>query len=93
MRPPAQFVDPVLQEVFWHRHTLNIPSPLQNFEGVNNVNGVLPPDTNGDVGPNHYMQWVNLSFAIYSKTGALALWTRCRQHALDWIWRRLPDIQ
>ncbi|MEZ4771002.1 MAG: hypothetical protein R2844_21610 [Caldilineales bacterium] len=32
---------------------------------------MLPPDTNGDVGPNHYMQWVNLSFAIYSKTGAL----------------------
>ena len=29
----------------------------------------LPPDTEGDVGPNHYMQWVNLHFAIYTKTG------------------------
>ena len=28
-----------------------------------------PPDTNGAVGPNHYVQWVNESFAIFSKTG------------------------
>ena len=47
------------------------PATIANFDGVNNVNGVLPPDTNGDVGLNHYMQWVNLSFAIYSKTGTL----------------------
>ncbi len=31
--------------------------------------GCLPPDTEGDVGPNHYMQWVNSHFAIYTKTG------------------------
>ncbi|MEA3477079.1 MAG: hypothetical protein U9R60_02780, partial [Bacteroidota bacterium] len=43
----------------------------QNFDGVNNVNGVYPPDTDGDVGPNHYFQMVNLSFAIYDKTGNL----------------------
>jgi len=49
----------------------NAPATIVNFDGVNNVNGVLPPDTNGDVGPNHYMQWVNLTFAIYSKTGTL----------------------
>jgi hypothetical protein len=30
-----------------------------------------PPDTNGDVGPNHYIQAVNTSYAIYSKTGTL----------------------
>lgn len=40
-----------------------------NFEGVNNVNGVLPPDTVGDIGPNHYVQMVNLSFAVYSRNG------------------------
>ena len=39
------------------------------FEGVGNGDGVLPPDTNGDVGPNHYIQWVNLTFAIYDKQG------------------------
>jgi hypothetical protein len=46
-----------------------MPSPIQNWEGINNVSGVLPPDTQGDVGPNHYVQWVNLAFAIYNKTG------------------------
>jgi Carboxypeptidase regulatory-like domain/S-layer homology domain len=47
----------------------NMPAPIVNFEGVNNINGVLPPDTQGDVGPNHFIQWVNLSFSIYDKTG------------------------
>lgn len=48
-----------------------MPTPLVNFAGVSNVNGVLPPDTQGDVGPNHYVQWVNLSYAIYNKSGTL----------------------
>ncbi len=50
---------------------LAMPVPIQNFEGVSNVNGVHPPDTQGDVGPNHYVQWVNLSFAIWDKEGNL----------------------
>ena len=45
-----------------------VPAPLLTFEGINNLTGGLPPDTNGDVGANHYMQWVNISFAIYDKT-------------------------
>ena len=28
-----------------------------------------PPDTEGDVGPNHYMEWVNAHYAVYTKTG------------------------
>jgi len=55
-----------------------MPSPIQGFEGVNNNDNqiltgsaVLPPDTNGDVGPNHYVQWVNNSFAIWNKSGTL----------------------
>lgn len=47
-----------------------MPGPLGTFEGVNNVNGVLPPDTNGDIGPNHYVQTVNLAFAVYDRAGA-----------------------
>ncbi len=47
------------------------PPPILNFEGINNVNGVLPPDTEGAVGKNHYVQVVNLSFAIYNKDGTL----------------------
>jgi hypothetical protein len=49
----------------------NVINPLVSFEGVNNRNGVLPPDPTGDIGPNHYVQAVNLSFAIYSRTGTL----------------------
>ena len=44
-----------------------MPTPSRSIEGISNTNGVLPPDTNGDVGPNHFVQWVNLSFAVYSK--------------------------
>src|SRR5439155_8706662 len=64
----AGFIDPVAQT---SPSLSNVPSTSTNFEGVGNVDAVLPPDTNGDVGPNHYVQWVNLSFAIYSKSGAL----------------------
>ncbi len=43
--------------------------PVVNIDGVGNVNGVYPPDTDGDVGPNHYFQMINLSFAIFDKEG------------------------
>ena len=29
---------------------------------------VAPPDTTGDVGPSHYVQWVNLRYSIYTLT-------------------------
>src|SRR5262245_29232093 len=32
----------------------SMPAPLLSFDGVANLNNVAPPDTNGDVGPNHY---------------------------------------
>jgi len=48
----------------------SMPSASTNFEGVNNVDNVLPPDTNGDVGPNDYVQWANLHFEIFDRTGA-----------------------
>jgi len=46
-----------------------IDGPTINFEGVNNRNGVIPPDTQGDVGPDHYFQVVNVSFQIWNKNG------------------------
>ena len=48
-----------------------MPGPLQNFEGIGNVNAMLRPDTAGDVGPNHYMEFVNLAFGIFNKSGSL----------------------
>ncbi|HEX6475126.1 MAG TPA: carboxypeptidase regulatory-like domain-containing protein, partial [Candidatus Limnocylindria bacterium] len=47
----------------------SMPDFDNDFEGLGNDAGVLPPDTNGDVGPDHYMQWINLQFAIYDKDG------------------------
>ncbi|HST05354.1 MAG TPA: hypothetical protein VLQ48_11540 [Chloroflexia bacterium] len=63
--PPV--TDPAVQYTFGSQ--LMAPSPAQNFEGVGNRNGVYPPDTNGDVGPNHYVQIVNLSLQIFNKSG------------------------
>jgi hypothetical protein len=48
-----------------------MPAPSRSFEGLSNVDGALRPDTSGDVGPNNYMQWVNLSFAIFNKQGQM----------------------
>ena len=60
--------DATLQD--WHGVTA-MPSPVQNWAGINNgSNTVRPPDTQGDVGTGHYIQWVNLRFQIWSKTGA-----------------------
>jgi hypothetical protein len=49
-----------------------------NFEGLSNQDNfnllggrVNPPDPNGEVGRNHYVESVNLTFAVYSKTGTL----------------------
>ena len=50
------------------------PTPSASFEGLSfNLNGDgHPPDTNGDVGPNHYIQTINTSVGIYDKaTGSL----------------------
>lgn len=44
---------------------------LNNFEGVHNVNNLPNPDTEGDVGLNHYMQIVKSSFGIWDKSGNL----------------------
>ena len=65
-----QDVDPVVQRSAGRGE--DIPSPGVSFDGMTNpCNGCAPPDPNGAVGPNHYVQMVNISFAIYSKTGSL----------------------
>lgn len=41
----------------------------KNFAGQVNTSGVAPPDTQGDVSLDYYMQMVNLSFQIWDKNG------------------------
>jgi hypothetical protein len=48
-----------------------IPGPNVSFDAFTTLCGCSPPDSDGDVGPNHYIVMVNLHFAIYSKAGAL----------------------
>jgi hypothetical protein len=58
--------DPVVQRT---QSDIEIPGPLQTFNGPSNISGVAPPDPNGDVGPNHVVVMSNLSFQIFNKTG------------------------
>jgi hypothetical protein len=49
-----------------------IPPPILTFEGVAETQsgcGCEPPDTDGDVGPNHYVEAVNSSFKVFDKNG------------------------
>jgi hypothetical protein len=84
-RPPPLKPQPRDQEGEWRDPMIQdqpgpalLPSPLQSFEGLSNavnqqvVGGLAAPaDANGDVGPNHYVQWVNLIIAIFNKSGTL----------------------
>ncbi len=54
----------------------NMPSPLVSFEGLGRAENIAagfgslsPPDTVGDVGPNHYVQQDNLLVRVWNKTG------------------------
>jgi uncharacterized repeat protein (TIGR01451 family) len=75
--PAGPAVDSVVQSSL---STSNIPTPTRTFEGISSNNNlaiygfrVLPPDTNGDVGPNHYVQIVNLLFRVFDKSTGTAL--------------------
>lgn len=71
---------------------LSQPTSLLDFEGYGSDDNqalfgfrIMPPDTQGDVGPGHYVQWNNLGFKVWDKAGTLltgangiagnALWT------------------
>jgi hypothetical protein len=56
-----------------------MPNPNRNFAGLSFSDTITggqagagwPPDINGDVGRNHYIEAVNDSYAIYNKSGVL----------------------
>ncbi|HEX7335432.1 MAG TPA: hypothetical protein VF290_28320 [Pyrinomonadaceae bacterium] len=62
------FTDPLADK------SVGLPSALAEIKASTNgvpidpSNRVAPPDTTGDVGPNHYVQWVNLRYSIYTLT-------------------------
>ena len=53
-----------------------MPRPTLSFPGLSNLDNaltyallIIPPDMNGDVGPNHYFQVVNSLLRVYDKAG------------------------
>lgn len=73
----GNFVDPLVEK---GQIDLNapqaMPTPSLTFNGATSadnaavgVGGLSPPDTNGDVGPNHYVSSVNLAMKIFDKSG------------------------
>ncbi len=61
--------DPIVQRFMG---PLAMPTPILSFEGIDingGCGGCLPPDTNGEVGPNNYVQTVNSAVQVWDKTG------------------------
>ena len=72
----TQVADPVVQNAIGGGP--NIPSPITTFEGMGTGLGGFtvqsaPPDTDGDIGPNHYVQIVNSGVTIFNRTGTPVL--------------------
>ena len=61
--------DEALQDSFGPEAVEALPSPIRTFDGINNVFGLIPPDTTGDVGPAHYVQAVNSGIRVWKKDG------------------------
>lgn len=77
---PGHSADGALQAQAAEASLAAISAPLANFEGLSNQDNfnvfgfrVNPPDPNGDVGPNHYVEMINLVFGVYDKQGNLLL--------------------
>src|SRR2546430_12576484 len=80
---------PVLQSA---APTVGMPGVGASFEGMNistACGNCLPPDTNGAVGPNHYVQMVNSSIAVYDKTGATLMTPR----PINGLWSVTPNSE
>lgn len=81
--PIPDFTDPWLQDYFGQVLT---DTTIQNFDGLS-AGSYIPPDTDGDIGPNHYFQVVNCSYAIYNKGGAKLLGPL----ASNTVWNGMPN--
>jgi hypothetical protein len=62
-----KYVQALLKNLW--RPAPTMPGPLLTFEGIGDLCGCQPSDSEGDVGPNHYIEAINESFQIYDKNG------------------------
>jgi len=72
-----------------------MPAPLLTFEGgaAAQFCACAPPDTDGDVGPNHYVEAINQAFAVFDKSGSmLAGRSRTTRSSPRWVEEHLAEL-
>ncbi len=74
--PGGDHPDPTLRQSLNAPLSPAMPGPTASFAGISADDAAAvggrfaPPDTVGDVGPNHYVQAVNTVLRVYDKSGA-----------------------
>src|SRR6266536_1406735 len=65
----SKSVQSLLKDIW--RPTPTMPGPLLTFDGESAAQACAcaPPDSDGDVGPNHYVEAVNVAFRVFDKNG------------------------
>ncbi len=61
------YVQALLKNIW--RPAPTMPGPLLTFEGIGDLCGCQPSDSEGDVGPNHYIEAINVAFRVFDKNG------------------------
>ncbi len=61
-------IDPLVEKSLGFPAALVNPKAFTEGTPIDPNARVAPPDTTGDLGPNHYVQWVNLRYSIYTLT-------------------------
>ena len=63
------YVQGLLKSIW--RPAPTMPPPLLTFEALSAAQACAcaPPDSDGDVGPNHYVEAVNVAFKVFDKNG------------------------
>ena len=70
--PTGVLKDDAIQASYTHAPLHMESTPLININGSSNQQNtgmVTPPDSDGDVGPNHYVELVNTMIQIFNKSG------------------------
>jgi hypothetical protein len=69
--PSSPLLQRLMKNIF--RPAPTMPPPLLTFDGINEAQGMcncVPPDSDGDVGPDHYVEAVNSTFKVFDKNGS-----------------------
>jgi hypothetical protein len=61
-------IDPLADRSVGYPFATAIPKAFTDGTPVDPSRRVAPPDTTGDLGLTHYVQWVNLRYAVYTVT-------------------------